>query len=223
MTPNNIAGMAVINGIHIVALTDHNSTKNCRAFFGACKKQGIIPIAGVELTTAEDIHIISLFRTLEDAERFDNELQSHRILYSNRTDIFGEQIIMDENDNVIGTEEYLLSNATDLSIAEAVAFARGQGGFIYPAHIDRDANGIISALGDLPEKPDFSCVEFHDKENISDYVRRYSLSEKKVLVNSDAHYLWDINEAENFVEIEDEQYSSELVRSRFFDFLEKAK
>jgi len=49
MTPNNIAGMAALKGLNIVALTDHNSTKNCPAFFEACKKQGIIPIAGMEL------------------------------------------------------------------------------------------------------------------------------------------------------------------------------
>ena len=70
MTPGNIAGMAVLNGLDIVALTDHNSSKNCPAFFAQAKAQGIIPVAGMELTTAEDIHMICLFRTLEDALSF---------------------------------------------------------------------------------------------------------------------------------------------------------
>ena len=60
-TPNNIAGMATLCGLNIVALTDHNSCKNCPAFFAAAKKYGIIPIAGMELTTSEDIHIVCLF------------------------------------------------------------------------------------------------------------------------------------------------------------------
>ena len=60
-TPNNIAGMAYLSGIKIVALTDHNSVKNCPAFFEAAAKYGIIPISGLELTTSEDIHLVCLF------------------------------------------------------------------------------------------------------------------------------------------------------------------
>jgi predicted metal-dependent phosphoesterase TrpH len=67
MTPNNIAGMAALKGLQIVALTDHNSCKNCPAFFEACKRQGIIAIAGMELSTAEDIHLVCLFEELEQA------------------------------------------------------------------------------------------------------------------------------------------------------------
>ena len=58
MTPNNIAGMAMLSGIRAAALTDHNSAKNCPAFFEACRNVGIVPIAGMELTTAEDIHMV---------------------------------------------------------------------------------------------------------------------------------------------------------------------
>ena len=67
MTPANIAGMAMLNGLNIVALTDHNSAKNCPAFFAQAKKYGIVPIPGMELTTAEDVHVVCLFRSLEDA------------------------------------------------------------------------------------------------------------------------------------------------------------
>jgi predicted metal-dependent phosphoesterase TrpH len=71
MTPANIAGMAAVQGLGIAALTDHNSAKNCPAFFRHAKKYGIVPIAGMELTTAEDIHVICLFPTLENALEFD--------------------------------------------------------------------------------------------------------------------------------------------------------
>jgi predicted metal-dependent phosphoesterase TrpH len=70
MTPGNIVGMALLNGLGIVALTDHNSVKNCPAFFKLAKANGLIPVAGVELTTAEDVHVICLFRTLEAAMAF---------------------------------------------------------------------------------------------------------------------------------------------------------
>lgn len=219
MTPCNIAGMAAIKGLGIVALTDHNSTKNCRAFFAAAKRHGIVPIAGMELTTAEDVHIVCLFPTLEAAENFDDEYRSFRILYKNRKDIFGDQLILDEEDNVIGEEEHLLLNASTLSIEEAGLLARKYGAAVFPAHIDRDENGIIAALGCVPETPHFHAVEFRDRESIGEYSEKYGLSDKLILTDSDAHYLWDISEAENYIELEDEPYSSDLVRRKLIEAL----
>ena len=83
-TPDSIAGMGELNGLDIMALTDHNTCKNCPAFFESALRHGILPIAGMELTTAEDIHLVCLFGTLEKALEFDNELQSRRILIENR-------------------------------------------------------------------------------------------------------------------------------------------
>lgn len=219
MTPCNIAGMAAIKGLGIVALTDHNSTKNCRAFFAAAKRHGIVPIAGMELTTAEDVHIVCLFPTLEAAEKFDDEYRSFRILYKNRKDIFGDQLILDEEDNVIGEEEHLLLNASTLSIEDAEHLAKKYGAAVFPAHIDRDENGIIAALGCVPETPHFHAVEFRDRESIGEYSEKYGLSDKLILTDSDAHYLWDISEAENYIELEDEPYSSDLVRRKLIEAL----
>ena len=64
MTPDSIAGMGELNKLDIMALTDHNTLKNCPAFFKAADRHGIIPVAGAELTTAEDIHVVCLFATL---------------------------------------------------------------------------------------------------------------------------------------------------------------
>ncbi len=214
MTPENIAGMASLNGLNIVALTDHNTTKNCRAFFSAAKKYGIVPIAGVEMTTAEDVHIVALFPDLENAEEFDAAYEKYRVLYKNRKDIFGDQLIYGEDDELIGEEENLLLNASTLSIEDAVKFAEGFGAVAFPAHIDRDENGIIAALGDLPAEPRFSCVELRDNGKLPEYTEKYDLKKKRILVDSDAHYLWDIHEAENFVMLEDEPYSSALVRAQ---------
>ena len=212
MTPANIAGMASVCGLNIVALTDHNSVKNCRAFFAAAKKHGIIPVAGMEMTTAEDVHIVLLFPTLEKAEAFDAEYQKYRVLYKNRTDVFGDQLIVDENDEVIGTEDNLLINASTLTITDAVKLASEYGAAVFPAHIDREENGIIAALGDLPETPVFSAVELHDGSKREEYAKKYRLENKLILTDSDAHRLWEINKAENFLMLEDEPYSSSLVR-----------
>ncbi len=220
MTPNNIAGMGTLNGLNIMALTDHNTCKNCPAFFKAAKKNGIIPVAGMELTTAEDIHAVCLFPELEGAMEFDAFIQKHRILIPNRTDIFGFQQIMDENDEVIGEEPNLLSNATDIMIDDAYDIVLSKGGICYPAHVDREANGIIATLGTFPEYSAFKVAEFHDGDKIDDYEAKYSgLNGKMKVVSSDAHFLWDIKEKREYFEIDDEPYSSSLVRQRLFEIL----
>ena len=217
MTPNNIAGMAVLNGLQIIALTDHNTTDNCPAFFKACKKNGVIPVAGIEMTTAEDVHVVALFPDLDSAMEFGEEYKTHRTMIKNKVEIFGDQLILDENDEIIGNDDYLLIPATDLSIEDAAAMARSYGAVVFPAHIDRQENGIIEVLGAIPEEPGFTCVEFYDKSKREEYIKKYSLENMGVLTDSDAHYLWKINEAENFIMIDDEPYSSDLVRRRLIE------
>lgn len=220
-TPNNIAGMASICGLNIVALCDHNSCKNCPAFFEAARRYGIIPIAGMELTTSEDIHVICLFEELEEALSFSSEIEKRRVLIKNRTDIFGEQLVLDGEDNVIGQEEYLLSNATTISVEEVPDIVARYGGICYPAHIDRESNGIISVLGTFPETPHFNCVELNRSEKREEYIKRYALTDKTFIVSSDAHYLTDIREKENYFELDDEPYSGAYVRSQLFKTLRK--
>lgn len=217
-TPNNLAGMANLAGLQIMALTDHNTCKNCPAFFAAARKQGIIPVAGMELTTAEDIHMVCLFPTLDAAMAFDAEIDRRRVLVPNRTDIFGDQLILDENDQVIGSEPNLLSNATTVSLEESIPLTASFGGVCYPAHIDRDANGIIATLGALPPDLPFTAIELHDGSKEADYLPLVP-DGCRVTVGSDAHYLWDIRDKDRFVELEDEPYSSQLVRDRLIAWL----
>lgn len=218
-TPNNIAGMASLCGLNIVALTDHNTTDNCPAFFEAARRYGIIPIAGMELTTSEDIHIVCLFETLDNAMAFGEKVKNLRIPYKNRSDIFGKQQILDGQDNVIGEEEDLLINATLISINDVPDMVREFGGICYPAHIDRQSNGIISILGTIPESPNFKCFELHDGTKRDEYIQNYNLQDKTIIVSSDAHYLTDMRDHENYFDLDDEPYSSNLVRQRLFELL----
>lgn len=221
MTPNNIAGMAAIKGLQILALTDHNSAKNCPAFFEACRAQGIIAVAGMELSTAEDIHLVCLFRELEDAMRFDEEIEKHLMPIKNRPEIFGEQYIMNGEDVIVGEFDSLLISATDLPIEEAISLAKSFGAHVHPAHIDRESNGIVAILGGVPSEYGFSCFEFRDRSSVERLVDSVGeLREDNILVCSDAHHLWDISEAENSLLIDDEPYSSSLVRARLFEMLE---
>jgi len=218
-TPNNLAGMATLNHVDIMALTDHNTCKNCPAFFEAAKNYGIIPVPGMELTTAEEIHVVCLFPTLEDALAFDEEIQTRRILVPNRKDIFGEQLILDKQDEVIGEEPYFLPNATTVSLEETPALVAKYHGACYPAHIDREANGIIAILGTVPESPTFSTYELHFQKNEQAYREEFHLEKKHLIISSDAHYLTDLREENATIDIPDEPYSSALVRKNLIDFL----
>ncbi len=220
MTPANIAGMASLKGLTLLALTDHNSCRNCPAFFEACKAFGIVPVPGMELTTAEDIHLIVLFPTLEQAMAFDEEIHSRIIPIRNRPDIFGNQWVVDSDDNLLETEDVLLINATDLDVDSAIALVERCGGVIYPAHIDRPSNGMVAILGSVPKEYGFSCVELNDMTQRERILAEQGL-DCPVLCSSDAHDLGRINEAEHFLELEDEPYSSALVRQRLIEFLKR--
>lgn len=222
MTPGNIVGMSLLNGLQIVALTDHNSTKNCPAFFKIAKANGIIPVAGMELTTAEDVHAVCLFRDLESAMAFGEFIDERRFKIINQPEIFGEQHVTDENDEIIGEEEYLLLNASYLSLEEAYAEVKARGGVCYPAHIDRSSNGIIAMLGDFPPDPHFTAFELNDIASLERCLDEYPVLRERGLTyiaSSDAHYLTDISEEGFTVELDDEPYSSQLVRDRLIDYL----
>lgn len=222
MTPGNIVGMALLNGLNIVALTDHNSVKNCPAFFKIARAHGIIPVAGVELTTSEDVHAVCLFRTLEAAMAFGEFIESKRIRIKNEADIFGKQLIVDENDEVCGEEPDLLINAVNISLDEAHEEVTARGGVCFPAHIDRSSNGIISMLGDFPPEPSFTAFELNDIASLANSLKKFPILTERGLVHvasSDAHYLTDISEEGFAIEIADEPYSSQRVRDGLIDHL----
>ncbi len=220
MTPANIAGMAMLNGLQIVALTDHNTCKNCPAFFAHAKKFGLVPVAGMELTTSEDIHVVCLFRTLEAALDFDSFVASHRPFIQNKPEIFGHQYLMDDQDDIIGEEQNLLINAADISLEQAFNEVSKRSGVCYPAHIDRQSNGIIAMLGDFPPDPVFTSFELRDAEKFGELAQRFPIISGLVKTQaSDAHYLTDISEASFSLEIPDDNYSSQNVRNSLIDIL----
>ena len=217
-TPDSIAGMGELNGLDIMALTDHNSTKNCPAFFEAADHHGIIAVGGMELTTAEDIHLVCLFPTLESAMEFGAEVEKRRIHIENRPEIFGDQLIMDSEDRVTGSEDDLLINATDITVDEAPLLAEKFGGVCYPAHIDRESNGIVAVLGAFPETPRFSSAELHDGEKLDEYIEISHLNKEAFIVSSDAHNLWSIKEKTDYVELP-ESNDADSVRSWLIEYL----
>lgn len=221
MTPATIAGMAALNGLSIAALTDHNSAGNLPAFFEACRAYGVVPVAGMELETAEAVHLVCLFPTLEAATDCWHKVRENYMMpIKNKPALFGEQFYMNADDEVVGVEETLLITSTTLPLEESAALARSFGGSVFPAHIDRPSNGIIEILGDIPPEPDFCAAEFGDAANVAPYREKYaSVAPLRLLVNSDAHRLECINGAENFLMLDAEAGDEAAVRRALFDYI----
>ncbi|MDD2955730.1 MAG: PHP domain-containing protein [Oscillospiraceae bacterium] len=201
MTPNNILNMAALNGLDAVALTDHNSCKNCPAFLEAARGMPLLALPGMELTTSEEVHVVCLFPSLEPAMAFDTYVHDRLPPVENRPDIFGEQQILDAADRVTGSEALLLINATSISIEEVSGLVRGMGGVAFPAHVDKSSTSVLSNLGYFAPEWGFSFCEIADPTHVEALRRDHPLTrEMKLLHNSDAHYLWDISGGEHWVE-----------------------
>lgn len=201
MTPNNIVNMALLAGLDVIALTDHNSCKNCPALLKAAERAGLTAIPGMELCTAEECHIVCLFSTLEKAAAFDQMVEKTLPPVENRADIFGEQRLMDAEDTVYARYPVLLTTASAISVDEVVPLVRKYGGVAFPAHIDRPSYSVTAALGDLPSVG-FRAAEITATGDVDALLSRYAeLRGKPLLLDSDAHYLHQIADAGPWVDL----------------------
>lgn len=204
MTPANIAGMCAIKGLDVVALTDHNSSKNCPAFLAAAEEYGLLAIPGMEINTSEEVHAVCLFPTLEAAMDFDAYVYARLVKFPNKEEIFGKQQIYDADDQVCGTEPNLLINATEISFEGLWELVRSFKGVMFPAHIDKTANSLIANLGFIPADRKFVTAEVKDLKNLHRLRRTEPyLAGCRIISNSDAHYLEHINEPGLTLQVEE--------------------
>ena len=203
MTPNNILNLALLKELDLIALTDHNSCKNCPALMRAAEGSGLAVLPGMELTTAEEVHVVCLFPALENAMDFDGYVHGCLPDIDNVPEIFGAQQILDRRDEPAGIEQKLLINATTIEISDLPALVKGYGGFCYPAHIDRASNSVLSNLGFIPPECAFRTLEVADPEAFFADGRNQAYKEGYAIVtSSDAHYLENISEREHCIHLD---------------------
>ena len=197
MTPNNIVNMSLINELDIIALSDHNTCANTPAVSALAEEAGLIFLAGVEVETAEEIHVLCLFPDVEKALLFEkNVLVPALPDIKNNERIFGTQIIMDKNDEKIGSDDRYLINATTVDFDHIRNLADEHGGVAVPAHIDKQTKSVISMLGMVDKSMGFNTFEL-SKNAPADYSEtEFSLKGMgyNYIHDSDAHYLTDIAE-----------------------------
>jgi len=200
MTPNNIVNMARLKGLDVIAVTDHNSAANLEAVSKCAEKCGLLFIPGIEVETSEEVHLVCLLPDLSSAYRLDGIVSDALPDIPNRKDIFGEQLILDENDAVTGEMERMLITATSLDVYDVFSIVRDLGGAVIPAHVDRQSYSMLSNLGMIPEDLKIKYLEI--SRNCDKYAFKASnpqLDGYSLLKSSDAHFLGDILERESFL------------------------
>lgn len=204
MTPYNIAGMAALKGLDVIAVTDHNSCKNCPAVLAAAKEYGILAVPGMEINTSEEVHAVCLFKSLEKAMEFDAYVYGRLLPVKNREDIFGKQEIYDCSDQICGHVENLLISSTDISFSGLWELVRTYDGVMFPAHIDKASNSLIYNLGFIPEDSLFRTAEIADMKQYHALKKSNPYLEHcRIISDSDAHYLEDIHEPRLSIAVEE--------------------
>ena len=205
MTPANIAGMASIIGLDAIALTDHNTCRNCPALVTEAEKYGIAVLCGMELCTVEEVHVLCYFPDISSALAFDSYVCEKALPdIKNVPSYFGRQILYNKNDEPCGEFEKLLISATSIPFSEVDALLAPYGGIMVPAHIDKQSNSLIGNLGFIPEESTFRIAELHDISRKEEFIAAHPYLEHcRFLTSSDAHDLSAINDPVNFIHAEE--------------------
>lgn len=202
MTPNNIVNMAIISELDVIGITDHNSCKNAEAIVNIAKSRGLIVLPGMEVESKEEVHVVCLFPATSDVYNMQELVYDQLPRIPNKKKVFGEQLILNQEDDIIGHEERLLSFATGLSLEQVINYTMQHNGVAFPAHIDRPSFSILSNLGTIPENISVHNLEISRFADYTDYLHKYK--KYRILQSSDSHELGFIGICERHLELPDD-------------------
>ena len=192
MSPRDIVARAREVGLDIIAVTDHNMVENAVYAHEIGKKNNLLVLPGMELQTMEEIHLLAIFGPVETALEFQKQVYQSLPPVLNNADYFGDQVVVDENDEIVRFEDKLLLNSVQISVDDAVTLIKSLGGIVIPSHIDSPTFSIISQLGYVPENLAIDAVEIRDRDKIPEVLPFIMKKSLPFVTFSDAHYLKDI-------------------------------
>ncbi len=196
MSPAAIVARAREAGLDLIAVTDHNSVENGFAARALGEKAGVAVLLGMEAQTREDVHVLCLFDDRRQAERFHERVYDRLPDQANDPDFFGDQVVVDEEDNIVRHETKLLLNALDLSLPELLELVSGHGGLAVPAHVESPPYGLLVNLGLVPAELRAAPLEVGRGSPLALALEHHpGLAGHALLRNSDAHFLRDIGAA----------------------------
>lgn len=193
MLPTLVVQQALDKELDIIAIADHNSCGNARAFAAAARGTGLTVLPAMEVTSREEVHVLALFEDPAAAEEWQAVVHEHLPPLKNDEHAFGVQLVVDERDEIVRIEERLLLSATDFSLTTLVSTVTDAGGLAVPAHVDRPSFSVLSQLGFLPPELEVPAIEVSRRTKPAD-ARQLSptLAAMPVLQSSDAHSLAEI-------------------------------
>lgn len=194
MLPELIVGRAQELGLGLIAITDHNSAENAAAVVNAAQGTDIIVWPGMELQTREEVHLLCLFDTLEQAAHWQEEVYAHLPDLKNKEDVFGAQVVLDTAGEPIGYNDRLLLTSTSFSLEEAVRAVGALNGVSILAHVDRPAYSVIANLGFIPPGLEIAGVEISPLVGPEEARARFpQLAHYGLVASGDAHRLQEIS------------------------------
>lgn len=212
MTPNNIVLMAKIKGLDMISVTDHNSARNIRVIAKLCEQHGIALIPGIEIETVEGVHLLAYVEQVDEIEELANQIELMWGNIQNRPEFFGNQWVMNEEDEVVAEVKRLLVQSTRLTCYEVVQLIHHYRGIVIAAHINKTAHSILTHLGFIPDNLLIDGVELNSSV-LNQSAFKNQDAHHPILVNSDAHTLGDMSERENKMELMENSWEG------FFNYL----
>ena len=143
----------------MIAITDHNAAANCEAVIKAARGTGLGVLPGMEVQTSEEVHVVCLFDTVEQALTWQGIVFNHLPDMPNPEETFGAQLVVDAIGDYIRTETRLLLTSTDLTLDDVVRRVTQLGGLAIPAHVDRPSFSLLANLGLVPAGLDAPALE----------------------------------------------------------------
>jgi PHP family Zn ribbon phosphoesterase len=195
MSPRNIIQRSLDASLELIAICDHNTSENAGAVMREGRRRGINVLPGLEICSKEEVHILAIFGELEHALAMQEWVYAG-LSGENQPEVFGYQIVANEDSEVLGENPRLLIGATRLGLADIVRQTHALSGLSVSAHVDRPANGIINQLGFIPPELAIDGVEVSRHIALSN--ARQALPEigsRPCITSSDAHFLRDIGRA----------------------------
>lgn len=195
MSPINIVLKAKERGLDIIAIADHNSTRQVPVCQEVGRQYGLMVLAAVEVTTKEEVHVLAFFQTEEQLAAFQVFLDNHLPKMANDEERFGYQLIVNANEEIVGEEPYLLINALDVGLDEMYDVVHGIGGLFVPAHVNKPATSLMSQLGFVPPDLRADALELSRHITKAAFLRKNAyLKRFAFLKSSDAHQIDAVGE-----------------------------
>ena len=201
MTPRNIVDKALALGLDLIAISDHNASENIAAVIKSAEGTQLSILAGMEVTSSEEVHILALFENLDSIRQFQKIVYKNLISVEIDQRMIQDQVVVNEKDEVEGFNEFPLLGASLLSLEEIVEKIHQLNGLAIASHVDKESYSIIAQLGFIPDNLQLDGLEISPFSKVEDAREKFSDCNRFPIVTfSDAHYLKDLgSRTTNFI------------------------